>query len=683
MARAARAQAPRGQAVRADGAPTSHAARALVELGRGGGGAADGPRAADRARAAARRRARVAPAVAPGCARPRRDAAVLAAAPPAARRRRRPARDDERQRLRRADRLPRRGRARAPGARSPTSSSSTTARSTTRTDDSVVRAVAGRPPVRCAARAGTCRRALALPRRRRRDVLACGAELKSTFCVAKGARAWVGHHIGDLANSRRCASFREGIAHFERLFAVAPEVVAHDLHPDYLSTALRARARGRRARRRPAPPRAPRGLPGRARRDAARRSARSSTARATGRTARCGAASCSSATSTASSAPGTCGRCACRAATRPCASRGGWRARGWSRRRGDGRAAADPGGARRRRRRRALARGRALARSGVAAPVTTSAGRLFDAVAALCGLRATRHLRGPGGGRARGGLRPARARRATRCPVARRRGARRARDDPARSPRDVAARRPAPASWPRASTARWRDATARACARSRPRRGTDCVVLSGGVFQNCCCSSGRRARLDAAGLRVLVPERLPPNDGGIAYGQAAVAAARRGAAAIDMAHGELERGRGAGAGAGRAGARRCSTPSRTRRWRRCGATARRGSAAPRSSSGRRAVHRVDVAARSRRSTCSATRASPSTAARPTRRSGAATRRSPGREDTEDGHRGTGRGRRTCFRLDITELVVVRLGDPADHLVIESWHEGRGVSSIRR
>jgi hypothetical protein len=36
-----------------------------------------------------------------------------------------------------------------------------------------------------------------------------------------------------------------------------------------------------------------------------------------------------------------------------------------------------------------------------------------------------------------------------------------------------------------------------------------------------------------------------------------------------------------------------------------------------------------------------------------------------------------------FRANITELVVVRLGDPADHLVIESWHEGRGVTSIRR
>jgi hypothetical protein len=36
-----------------------------------------------------------------------------------------------------------------------------------------------------------------------------------------------------------------------------------------------------------------------------------------------------------------------------------------------------------------------------------------------------------------------------------------------------------------------------------------------------------------------------------------------------------------------------------------------------------------------------------------------------------------------FRLDITELVVVRLGEPADHLLIEAWHEGRGVSSRRR
>ena len=50
-------------------------------------------------------------------------------------------------------------------------------------------------------------------------------------------------------------------------------------------------------------------------------------------------------------------------------------------------------------------------------------------------------------------------------------------------------------------------------------------MLSGGVFQNVRLLRGTSARLEAAGLRVLVPERLPPNDGGISYGQAAIAAA--------------------------------------------------------------------------------------------------------------------------------------------------------------
>jgi hypothetical protein len=41
------------------------------------------------------------------------------------------------------------------------------------------------------------------------------------------------------------------------------------------------------------------------------------------------------------------------------------------------------------------------------------------------------------------------------------------------------------------------------------------------------------------------------------------------------------------------------------------------------------------------------------------------------------------GRSHLFRCDVTELVVVRLGDPADHLVIESWHQGRGLKTLRR
>jgi hydrogenase maturation protein HypF len=51
-------------------------------------------------------------------------------------------------------------------------------------------------------------------------------------------------------------------------------------------------------------------------------------------------------------------------------------------------------------------------------------------------------------------------------------------------------------------------------------------VLSGGVFQNRLLLERTAELLTAAGLRTLVPERVPPNDGGIAYGQAAIAAAR-------------------------------------------------------------------------------------------------------------------------------------------------------------
>ena len=173
----------------------------------------------------------------------------------------------------------------------------------TRTDDSVLRAVPGRRPLLMRRSRGFVPDALALPVAAARPLLACGAELKSTFCVAKGARAWVGHHIGDLKAYEVLQAYEAGIEHFERLFAVAPEVVAHDEHPDYLSTALRAGARGRRDGRGPAPPRPPRRLPRRARRDRAARRARSTTARATAATAACGAASCWSATCATSSAP--------------------------------------------------------------------------------------------------------------------------------------------------------------------------------------------------------------------------------------------------------------------------------------------------------------------------------------------------------------------------------------------
>ena len=67
-------------------------------------------------------------------------------------------------------------------------------------------------------------------------MLACGAELKNTFCLARGRHAFVSHHIGDLENAETLRSFTEGIEHFRRLFDIDPQVVAHDLHPEYLST---------------------------------------------------------------------------------------------------------------------------------------------------------------------------------------------------------------------------------------------------------------------------------------------------------------------------------------------------------------------------------------------------------------------------------------------------------------
>src|SRR5205085_347147 len=69
-------------------------------------------------------------------------------------------------------------------------------------------------------------------------------------------------------------------------------------------------------------------------------------------------------------------------------------------------------------------------------------------------------------------------------------------------------------------------ATAAACAVAAARSGTTTVVLSGGVFQNRHLLEGATELLGRSGLQVLTPERLPPNDGGIAYGQLAVAAAR-------------------------------------------------------------------------------------------------------------------------------------------------------------
>lgn len=67
-------------------------------------------------------------------------------------------------------------------------------------------------------------------------ILAAGAELKNTFCVTRENYAFLSHHIGDLENYETLRSFESGIAHFERLFRIKPEIIAYDLHPNYLAT---------------------------------------------------------------------------------------------------------------------------------------------------------------------------------------------------------------------------------------------------------------------------------------------------------------------------------------------------------------------------------------------------------------------------------------------------------------
>ncbi|MDP2949717.1 MAG: carbamoyltransferase HypF, partial [Chloroflexota bacterium] len=69
-----------------------------------------------------------------------------------------------------------------------------------------------------------------------KEILACGAELKNTFCLTKGTYAFLSQHIGDMENYETFASYQAAIEHFQRLFRVNPQAVAYDLHPDYLAS---------------------------------------------------------------------------------------------------------------------------------------------------------------------------------------------------------------------------------------------------------------------------------------------------------------------------------------------------------------------------------------------------------------------------------------------------------------
>jgi hydrogenase maturation protein HypF len=403
----------------------------------------------------------------------------------------------------------------------------------TRTDDPVVRSTRGAgPPIVIRRSRGYVPEALELPLESP-PLLAVGAELKSTFCLAAGRRAFVGHHIGDLRTYETLIAFREGIAHFQRMFEISPEVVAHDLHPDYLSTSY--------AQDLDSPTLVPvqhhhahfaaclaeHGAPG-----PAAGAIYDGTGFGLDGTPWGGEL-----------LVGDLGSFQRFARLLPVALPGGdaavrepWRmACAWLAAAVGEELPQPPAVLEGRvdgRRWEEVAR---LAATGLVSPPTSSAGRLFDAVAALCGLRARAVYEGQAAielewvaDRRERGAYPLPLV-ADSASVATGPGA------PAR-PAALDARetiRSLLADLGRGSdvstvAARFHNAlaagTADACSAEAGRRGIELVALSGGVFQNTLLLDRTRALLEQQGLRVLVPERLPPNDGGIAFGQAAIAA---------------------------------------------------------------------------------------------------------------------------------------------------------------
>lgn len=104
-----------------------------------------------------------------------------------------------------------------------------------RTDDSVTRIFGEREMILRRSR-GYAPAPIRTAFKSEREILCCGAELKNTFCLTRSHHAFVSHHIGDLENFETLRSFTEGVEHYKRLFNLSPEILAHDLHPEYLST---------------------------------------------------------------------------------------------------------------------------------------------------------------------------------------------------------------------------------------------------------------------------------------------------------------------------------------------------------------------------------------------------------------------------------------------------------------
>ncbi len=104
----------------------------------------------------------------------------------------------------------------------------------TRVDDSVCRVISGTTHLIRRAR-GYVPAPLTIPWRLP-QILGCGGGLKSTFCLGRDRSAFLSQHIGDLFNLESLTFYTESIRHLQQVFEISPEIVACDLHPDYLST---------------------------------------------------------------------------------------------------------------------------------------------------------------------------------------------------------------------------------------------------------------------------------------------------------------------------------------------------------------------------------------------------------------------------------------------------------------
>jgi len=104
-----------------------------------------------------------------------------------------------------------------------------------RCDDSVTRVVDGLElPLRRSR--GYAPQPIPLPVECSVPILAVGGQLKATFALGRGRNAFMGHHLGDLDHYEAYLAFLRDIGLYQDLFEIRPEVMAHDLHPDYAAT---------------------------------------------------------------------------------------------------------------------------------------------------------------------------------------------------------------------------------------------------------------------------------------------------------------------------------------------------------------------------------------------------------------------------------------------------------------